>query len=103
MVPLNDRELMIDLMRKLQAPIVIAARTTLGTINHSLLTIQALRNASLPFMGVVLVGEKNEENRSAIEHYGDVPVIGWLPPLPSINRAALIAAFDAHFDRKAFA
>ena len=56
MVPLNERDLMLDLMRHLGLPVVVAARTALGTINHTLLTLAALRSAHLDIRGVVLIG-----------------------------------------------
>jgi dethiobiotin synthetase len=102
LVPINERELMIDLIRRLQAPIVIAARTTLGTINHTLLTIDAARNANLKLIGVVMIGRENSENRKAIERYGTVRVVGTIPWLESIDRSSLIRAFDQHFDKTAF-
>ena len=98
LAPINERELMIDLMRRLNAPVVIAARTSLGTINHTLLTLQALRAAHLTVKGVVLIGEANEDNRHAIERYGNIEIIGWIPPLPSINRAALLDVYARHFN-----
>ena len=79
LVPLNDSETMIDLMTGLGWPIVVAARSSLGTINHTLLTLEALRRRSLWVLGVVMVGEKNPENRAAIEHYGRVAVLGEMP------------------------
>jgi malonyl-CoA O-methyltransferase len=102
MVPLNERDLMRDLMRRLGLPVVVAARTALGTINHTLLTLAALREAHLHIRGVVLIGEKNAENRRAIEHYGDVRIIGAIPMLERIHRAALLGVFDKYFDREAF-
>ena len=57
MVPLNERDLMRDLMRRLGLPVVVAARTALGTINHTLLTLAALRDAHLSIRGVVLIGD----------------------------------------------
>src|SRR5215472_13458147 len=66
MVPLNERDLMRDLMGRIGFPVIVAARTTLGTINHALLTLAALRDANLPICGVVLIGEENVENRGAI-------------------------------------
>ncbi len=68
MVPLNEQDLMLDLMRHLGLPVVVAARTSLGTINHTLLTLAALRGAQLNVRGVVLIGAENIENRRAIEH-----------------------------------
>ena len=102
MVPLNERELMRDLMRRLGLPVVIAARTALGTINHTLLTLAALRDLQLNIQGVVLIGDENIENRHAIEHYGNVRVVGRIPQLESIHRAALLDVFETYFDRQAF-
>lgn len=102
MVPLNDTELMLDLMAHLGAPVVIAARTTLGTINHTLLTVEAVRRRGLVLAGVALVGEENRDNRKAIERYGRVPVIGWIPPMRRIDRSALVAIFESNFDRSCF-
>jgi dethiobiotin synthetase len=102
MVPLNERDLMRDLMGRLGLPVVIAARTALGTINHTLLTVAALRSANLNIRGVVMIGHENAENRRAIEHYGNVRVIGHIPMLERIHRAALLDVFDKNFDREAF-
>src|SRR5258708_5427195 len=88
MVPLNEKDLMLDLMRHFGLPVVVAARTTLGTINHTLLTLAALRGAHLNVRGVVLIGKKDVENWSAIEHYGNVRVIGHIPVLERIYPAA---------------
>ncbi len=102
MVPINQSELMRDLMRHLGLPVVVASRTALGTINHTLLTVAALRDAHLNIQGVVLIGEENPENRRAIEHYGNIRVIGHIPMLKQIHRAALLDVFDKSFDRQAF-
>src|SRR5438128_524337 len=68
-VPINDDVFMLDLMGHLNAPVVVAARTALGTINHTLLTISAIRSAGLELRGVVMVGKENPDNRRAVEHY----------------------------------
>jgi dethiobiotin synthase len=102
MVPVNERELMRDVMLRIGFPVVIAARTALGTINHTLLTLFALRSARVPICGVVMVGDENLENRRAIEHYGDVRVVGHIPMLAKINRPALLQVYETHFDYAAF-
>jgi len=102
MAPINERDLMRDLIRQLGLPVVIAARSALGTINHTLLTVAALRAASVAICGVVMIGEEHVENRRAIEHYGRVRVIGHIPPLQEINRDTLLGVFDKRFDRLAF-
>lgn len=102
LAPLNDRETILDLIRHLGFPVVVASRTTLGTINHTLLTVGALRNARAEVLGVVMLGPENIENRRAIEWYGKIPVIGHVPMLQEIRRQALLEAFDSHFDKTYF-
>ena len=102
MVPLNEHDMMRDLMRQIGFPVIVAARTALGTINHTLLTLAALREASLPICGVALIGHENIDNRRAIEDYGNVSVIGHIPILEKINRAALLDVYEKHFDHRAF-
>ncbi|HUL06813.1 MAG TPA: dethiobiotin synthase, partial [Candidatus Acidoferrum sp.] len=88
-VPLNDRDFMIDLMAKLALPILLVARSTLGTINHTLLSLAALRSRGLPIGGVVLDGPPNAANRSAIERFGQVRVLAELPPVERLDKAAV--------------
>jgi dethiobiotin synthase len=85
-VPLNRRETMLDLMQALKLPVLIAARPGLGTINHTLLTIRALRSDGLNIAGVVFVASTDEEsglieedNINTIEQFGKVPVLGTIP------------------------
>ncbi len=103
LVPINDHDLMIDLIRQLEVPVIVAARTTLGTINHTLLTVSALRDAGAKLTGVVMVGKDNPDNRKSVERYGNVPVIGTIPWLETIDRPTLCRVFDQHFDKSLFA
>jgi dethiobiotin synthetase len=103
LVPVNGKQLMTDVMRRLRFPVLLVARSSLGTINHTLLSLAALRAAQLDIRGVIMAGKPNKENRRAIEHYGDVRVIGVIPPLRRLNRAALVATFQKHFEKRAFA
>ena len=102
LVPVNGGDLMLDLARHLDTSLIIAARTTLGTINHTLLTVNAIRERGLDLLGVVMIGEENTDNRNAIERYGKVPVVGWIPQLKTLNRASLLEAFGSNFDRSCF-
>ena len=60
------------------------------------------RNRGLDLVGVVMIGEENTENRKAIEHYGQVSVVGWIPPLQTIDRPALLDTFEVHFAKEHF-
>ena len=102
LVPVNDQAFMLDLMRQLGAPVVIAARTTLGTINHTLLTVTAVRNAKIEIRGVVMIGKEHPDNKRAVEQYGNVPVIGSIPWLDTIDRRTLVTVFEQYFDVRAF-
>lgn len=94
MVPLNDRHFVLDLIKHLNLPVCLVARSTLGTINHTLLSIAQLRRAEIPILGVILNGAKNPGNRAAIADYGQVPILGELEPLDPLNPDTLKQAFD---------
>ncbi len=79
LVPLNENQLLIDLIKTLDLPVVITARSGLGTINHTLLTVEALRIRGLKILGVIMNGEANDENRKAIERFGQVKVLAQMP------------------------
>jgi dethiobiotin synthetase len=102
LVPINGREFMTDMMRHLRLPVLVAARSTLGTINHTLLTLETLRRAGLAVAGVVLIGPENPDNRATIERYGCRPVVGTIPPLSEIHRERLIDVFRSRFDPRVF-
>ena len=85
LVPINDTYLMIDLIKKLEAPVILVARTTLGTINHTLLSLEALRSRNIPVLGVIMNGEKNLENSHAIEIYGHTTILAEFPKIESVN------------------
>ena len=102
LVPINDKQLTTDLMRHLGLPVLLVTRTTLGTINHTLLSMAALRAARLDIRGVIMVGKPNRDNREAIERYGRARVIGVVPRLARIDRRALLDVFGRSFDAKAF-
>jgi len=89
LVPLNDTQTMVDLMARFGLPVVVAARTSLGTINHTLLTVEVLRARGLRVAGVAMIGTGNADNRAAIEHYGNVAVIAEMPHFDPLTPEAL--------------
>jgi dethiobiotin synthase len=91
MVPLTDDAYVIDLAAELHLPVVLVARSTLGTINHTLLSLEAIRRRGLPLAGVVISGPETPHNRAAIERYGQVEVIAEIPWLDTVTPDALKA------------
>jgi dethiobiotin synthetase len=102
MVPLNEEDFVIDLIRQFQLPVCLVTRSTLGTINHTLLSLAQLRRMEIPILGVIVNGPKNEGNRAAIAHYGNVPILAELEPLAEVNPATLKQAFDQLFRSQLF-
>jgi dethiobiotin synthetase len=91
MVPLTDDAYVIDLAEELELPVILVARSTLGTINHTLLSLEAIRRRGLPLAGVVISGPETPHNRAAIERYGQAEIIAEIPWLDSVTRATLLA------------
>lgn len=90
MVPLNDETLIVDLIRALGLPVILVCRSTLGTINHTLLSLEALRRRDIEIAGVVINGPPTPHNREAIVQYGRVPVLAEMPLLDPLTRDALL-------------
>lgn len=89
MVPLNRQWLQIDQLQHWRLPLILVARSGLGTINHTLLSLEALRLRKLPILGLVLNGPSHPDNPKTLEQFGGVPVIAELPPMPNLTAAAL--------------
>ncbi len=103
LVPVTRDLLYADLFARWQIPTIIVARTTLGTINHSLLSIEALRARAIPIHGIAFVGPENRDNEETIAAISGVRRLGRLPHLKTITRAALTEAFFDHFSLSDFA
>ena len=99
MVPLDDRHLMVDLMVDLGLPVLVVARSELGTINHTLLTLDQLRRRGCPLWGVVVNGPPNPANCQAIAHYGEVPVLAAIDRRVELSPAKVRALFAHYFGR----
>ena len=97
MVPLDDRHLMIDLMVDLGLPVLVVARSELGTINHTLLTLGQLRRRGCPLLGVVVNGPPNPANCQAIAQYGKVPVLAVIDRRVVLSPAKVRPLFARYF------
>ena len=102
LVPLTDEILYADVFAKWNAPVILCARTSLGTINHSLLSIEALKSRSVPVLGIAFVGDENGDMEETIVKIGKVRKLGRLPWLRKLDRQALAEAFKAGFDLETF-
>ncbi|RHW19320.1 ATP-dependent dethiobiotin synthetase BioD [Sphingomonas gilva] len=103
LVPLTRDLVFADIFARWALPVVLVARTALGTINHSLLSIEALRARGIAIAGIAFVGEANEDSEATIAAMGDVRRLGRLPHLDPLDRDGLARAFAAHFRVEDFA
>lgn len=97
LVPLTRATLYADIFARWRLPVILCARTSLGTINHSLLSIEALRARGVAIHGVAFIGDPNEDSEATIAALGQVRRLGRLPWLDPLDAASLATAFAAHF------
>jgi dethiobiotin synthetase len=97
MVPLTRRILYIDVFARWGLPLVLCARTALGTINHTLLSLEAIRTRNIPLLGVAFIGDANAESEGIICEKSGARRLGRLPYIDPVARETLAAAFAANF------
>lgn len=103
MVPLNRRTKFIDIFAQWRVPVILCARTKLGTINHTLLSIEALRARSIPLIGIAFIGDEVADTQRTIVEFSSVPQLGRLPHIDPLTSETLREAMVAGFDLTAVA
>lgn len=102
MVPLTRENLQINHFKKWGLPVILCARTGLGTINHTLLSLEALWSRDIPVHGIAFIGDENTDTVKTIADLSGERILGRLPRLPEINERTLMAAFAENFRLKDF-
>ena len=92
LVPLNDKKLILDLIKKLDVQVIVVSQNYLGSINHTLLTMNVLKQHSIKIKGIIFNGESNLETEDYILKYTHVPCLGKIPLLKDVNKQAIIEA-----------
>ena len=85
MVPINEEHLVIDLIKQLDIPVILVSKNYLGSINHTLLSVDALTKRRIPIAGIVINGDQNEETERIIEVHGKVKILGHVPTLNNLS------------------
>ncbi len=102
LVPVTRTTLYADLFARWQIPVIVCARTALGTINHSLLTIEALRARNVPIHGIAFLGDAVEDSEAIISEISGVRRLGRLPIIDPLSSETLGEAFKTNFDPSDF-
>ena len=91
MVPLNDKDLIIDLIKKLNLEVVLVSQNYLGSINHTLLSIEVLKTKGIKIAGIIFNGEKNEATESYILKYTGIKYLGAVSQHKTINKEVVLS------------
>ena len=102
LVPITRASLQVDLFAGWDMPVILCARTSLGTINHTLLSLAVLQDWEIPIHGVIFVGDENADSQRTIVEMGHVKSLGRLPQLEQLSPDTLQAAFVANFRQADF-
>lgn len=102
MVPINPQTLMIDVIKNWDAKVILCAKTSLGTINHTLLSIEALRARNINLAGIIFTGEPNKDTQETILQFSKTKQLGIIPKLEKINKNVLEKTFYDNFDVEYF-
>ncbi len=103
LVPIKRELLFADVFARWELPVILCARTALGTINHSLLSIEAMRARDIILHGIAFIGDENADTERTICEIGGVKRLGRLPRLDPLNAKTLSDAFAANFRVEDFA
>lgn len=94
-VPINDNYLMSDVAKKFNLPLILVAKTSLGTINHTLMSIQIIKEKKINFCGIVFIGNNREKTIKTIKLFGErilknkIKIIGIVPKVKKITRKSI--------------
>lgn len=102
LVPLTRHKTFVEVFARWQIPVVLCSRTGLGTINHTLLSLEAMRQRRIPVLGIAFIGDPYPDTQQIIEEMGDVCILGRLPRLEPLTPDTLRQAFREHFDTSSF-
>ena len=92
MVPLNDHFLMIDLIKQLDVEVIVVSQNYLGSINHTLLSLEILKQRQITVKGIIFNGNTDSSSEAYILDYTSVPLLGKIPLLPELNRLTVTHA-----------
>lgn len=102
MVPITRKNLQINMYKEWKIPLVLCARSGLGTINHTLLSLEAIWSRDIPLKGIVFIGEENPDNMRTIEEFSKVKILGHMPRLDVLDETSLRLMFGNHFNAQDF-
>ena len=94
LVPLSNKYLIIDLIIKFQLPVIVVSMNYLGSINHTLLTIAALKQKNIEIAGIIFNGEQNIESENYILNHTGVKLLGKVPKADTMSKGFIVQQAD---------
>ncbi|RMG76126.1 MAG: dethiobiotin synthase [Bacteroidetes bacterium] len=86
LVPLNEKQTILNLIQYLNIPVIIVSKNYLGSINHTLLTAYCLKSNQIPVKGILFNGQENEESERIICQMSQLPHLGRIDEAEQINK-----------------
>jgi dethiobiotin synthase len=103
LVPLGADTTVRDLVKQLELPLLVVAPTRLGTINHTLLTIEAARHEGIPILGIILTGESDPGLARVLENYSGVQVVAEIPKIERLEPMTIASLARVHLPKDVLA
>lgn len=101
LVPLTRTQTLADVFARWRYPVILCARTALGTLNHTLLSLEALRHRHIPVLGVAFIGDPQTDTMEIVRDISGTRLLGRLPHLDPLTPDSLRRAFRDHIDLSA--
>lgn len=95
LVPLNDKETIIDLIDNLNCEVILVSRHYLGSINHTLMSIELLKQRNIPIKGILFNGKENKDTEAIIKKMGGIEILGRIDEFNDLNKVTINEASKA--------
>jgi len=89
LVPLNKKNTILDLIANLKCEVILVSRHYLGSINHTLMSIELLKQRNIPIKGILFNGNENKDTESIIKEMTGIEVLGRIDELEDLNKAVI--------------
>lgn len=89
LVPLNQKETILDLIAQIDCEVILVSRHYLGSINHTLMSIELLKQRNIPIKGILFNGAENKDTESIIKKMGRIEIIGRIDELENLNKSTI--------------
>jgi len=89
LVPLNDKETILNLIETLRCEVILVSRHYLGSINHTLMSIEILKQRNIKIKGILFNGDENKDTEAIISKMSGIDILGRIAELTDLNKSTI--------------